>query len=118
MCKSARENTRQHTQALSGVMSEVTGHWLKQSPIVVTYGVCVGGGEGGVCARPSQQPEHHNSPEVPCPSQTLTRNLVPGRLLLGASVAPFVPKTLCPSRFPCSTHPSQPSHMFLQPHRQ
>lgn len=85
MCKSARESTRQHTQALSDVTSEVTDPWLKQSPIVVTY--------GGVGVGPSQQSEHQNSPEVPCPSQTPTTNLVPGRLLLRASVALFVPKT-------------------------
>lgn len=58
----------------------------------------------------TQQPEHHNSPGVPCPSQRPSRNLVPRRPPMVRSV----PVALCPARSLCSAHPPQSSHMLFQ----
>ena len=54
-------------------------------------------------------------PKCPAPARH-PRNLVLGRLLPGAPVAPFVPKTLCPARCPHAVRPPQSGHMFLQSH--
>lgn len=65
MCKSARGSTRQHTRALSDVTSEVTGLWLKQSAITVTY---KGGREMFLLSQPSSQ-SIQTLPKCPPPAR-------------------------------------------------